>query len=366
MGACFAGCKCLPIRCRARDSERCCFRDTFYDCQEGDSTKDYLFTRPVRKLSVYGGLGLNWSGRLRRPNVAAGPVLPGGGGVLGSTIPECRHADAARVRGLGAIHWSKGDGSGFMVRSRGNDGHRNTQKEPSVGAFYECVSVDILRAGRRIGRVIGELTGIQSQGPWEHALPRVLCINVQLPYRAPYPFRPHPRDDHGCSLVAMWRIKGETLDMLSRDAQDQPVALRLFKDFIRGGTTDLPNPGPRTAGLLKAIARVENADEVAKGIPWPLKSTALRQNGKPTLLTQSGSVFKDSANNGEWVEIGIDVRRFCVPARQALVQLRDHLRTTSVHIGFLIQNVGGSGPEGIVCDVHLHCMDIVENPTWVA
>jgi len=182
---------------------------------------------------------------------------------------------------------------------------------------------------------------------------------------------PHPADDHGCSIVAIFRIKHKTVEMLKMNEGAWPASLRLFRDFVRGGTTDLPNPGPRKCGLLKAIATCKNVDEVAEGIPAVLKRQALRQNGKPTLITQSGQVFRDPA--GEWLEVSIDVRRFCFAAREApsrhtvmaLRQLRDRLGKASVHIGFLIQGTGEDCPEGIVCDARLHCLDIMKDPVEV-
>eukprot|EP00928_Gymnodinium_smaydae_P045847 TRINITY_DN30517_c0_g1_i1.p1 TRINITY_DN30517_c0_g1~~TRINITY_DN30517_c0_g1_i1.p1 ORF type:complete len:406 (-),score=81.83 TRINITY_DN30517_c0_g1_i1:128-1285(-) len=379
--------------CGMRDSSCCMCRDTFYDCEEGDSVHDLLFKRPIRQLTVHGALTITkapciskrtqLTDKSRHPGVhatnghatastngVAGLAALAGGTLTaakrpfpGGTIRE--HTGEDNPRALGSVRWSQGDGLGFKVRSLGNDGHRHLQKELSGGNLYDCISVDIVRADHRIRKIIGNHVEVTGEGGWCHALPRILCMNVQLPYRSGWPMMAHPSDDHGCSIVAFFRIRDETLELLRKPCAEQPPALRLLQDFVKGGATDLPNPGPRKSGLFKAIATCENVEEVAQGIPSVLKTQAMKQNGKPALITQSGAVFKDAAN-GEWMEISIDVRRFCFAAREALVQLRDRLRQASVHIGFLIQGVGMDLPEGIICDVRLHCLDIMNDPLDVA
>merc|ERR1712083_232971 len=112
----------------------------------------------------------------------------------------------------------------------------------------------------------------------------------------------HPKDDHGLSIVAFFHIKGETLQMLKNP--NPPSCLRLFKEFVEGGTTDLPRPNGanKTTGLFKGIANGENPDDIS--IPFLLKPTVLKYNAKPCLMTKSGTVYKSP--DGEWFEIGVD------------------------------------------------------------
>lgn len=361
------------------DSEVRTCRDTFYDHEEGDAAPERLLRRPIRQCSSYGALLMNRvpraAARLRRlsclergerqqigdPEGPAAPPLGRGiSSVPGSTIPQwSSHTPPPR-----SAHWSKGDGTGFSVRAKGYDGCRNLTKEPSSGCLYDCTSVDIIRSDRKIEGVIGSLTHVERQGSWAYSLPRVLCVNVQLPYKSGWPLMPHPEEDHGCSVVAFFHIKPATLKLLEAGG-GSPPCLRLFEDFVRGGCTDLPNAGPRKLGLFKAIALCENMEEISDGIPWLLKKQALKQNGKATLVTQSGRVRKDP--KGEWAEVSIDVRRFCFPAKEALVQLHDRLSRASIHIGFLVQGVGDDNlPEGLLCDLRLHNVDLAAEAAAVS
>jgi len=360
------------------------FRDTFYDCEEGDTTKDMVLKRPLRQMSLHAPLLMTKTpciaiqrgqrqlanGNFRGLGPPRTPTTPGMPSFPQTPFPSGTVKECELGSPGSEARWSKGDGTGFMVRSLGYDGNKRLDKEMSIGSLYECTSVDTIKADEQIKRVIGTLAQLEtvcdSRTPWTYPLPRVLCVNVQLPYRSGFPMWAHPKDDPGCNVVAIFRIKQETVDLLNEHQAGKkqlPEGVRLFLEFVRGGTTDLPNPGPRRSGLFKAIATCTNADEVADGIPAMLRKTALKQNGKPALITQSGSVFADP--NGEWMEIGVDVRRFCFAAKEVLVQLRDRLVKASVHIGFLIQGVGDDLPEGIICDCHLHCIDLERDPVHV-
>eukprot|EP00415_Alexandrium_ostenfeldii_P001878 UN1878 len=92
-----------------------------------------------------------------------------------------------------------------------------------------------------------------------------------------------------------------------------------------------------------------------------LMSTVRKFNGKPCLITKSGTVFKDPA--GEWLEVDIDIRRFCKLARTMLISLRELLPRSSVHCGFTIQGCDEEElPEGIVIDMWLHNVNLVDDP----
>jgi len=194
-------------------------------------------------------------------------------------------------------------------------------------------------------------------------LPRIICLNIQVPYKAGSSLqKAHPRDDHGLSIIAFFHIKGETLQMLRNP--DPPPCLRLLKDFVEGGSMDLPRPNGanKTTGLFKGIAHAENVDDV--GVPFLLKPTVLKYHHKPVLMTKSGKVFKST--DGEWMEIGVDVRRFSSFAKNMLVTLRDLLPEASVHFGFTIQGQEDEDlPEGILFDLRLHYANLAMDPKWI-
>jgi len=366
---------------------------TFYDCEEGDTSHDYLFNKPKRVFMAHGRINayraqatLCRSGKARATSSTAPATLLGAGsrsifeepwergdgdGALlvgdfrGLTIPEWLGPGLRPPRARGVM-WSRCDGSGFRVRvGPGYDGVKKADSAPG-SCLYECVSVDIVRSQCKISGVLNRLIAVPPADgtAWapECQLPRILCMNVQIPLKTGSPLRKHPSSDHGVSIVAVFRVRGETLEMLRRGGALEPC-VRLFRDFVRGGRTDLPcaKSATKTTGLLKGIAFAENVGEV--NVPWLLKPLVQKYNAKPCLITKSGSVA--AGERGEWLEIGVDVRRFSSAAKTSLVQLRDCLPQASIHVGILIQGQEDEDlPEGLVMDVRLHYLNLL-NARWI-
>jgi len=360
--------QCLDRGSEKRDGLTCgvcaCYRDTFYDCEEGDATHDKFFRRPFRQIRIHGASmllnmeqGNPCTGSRPRALTATREYV---GDFPWRTVPEWTDSGVPPA-GKG-IAWSKGVGDGFQVRPMGYNAWSNPAKIDATGNLYDCIGLEFVRAEYQIKNIIGKHMEVERTGDWPYPLPRLLCINVQLPYRSGWPMFSHPEDDHGCSVVAFFQIKDSTLAMLQ--SENPPVCLKLFQEFVKGGTTLLPNASYEKSGLFKAIALCENVQEVASLVPRPFRAQAIAKNGKPALITSSGSVFRDPS--GEWMEIGIDVRCFCHMARKMLVDLREHMSRTSLHIGFLIQGQGACNlPEGIIGDVHLHHGDILKDMKWL-
>lgn len=369
----------------------------FHECDEGDSTHDNLFRKPnvVKKGAVLAHYA-KWN-CARRSCAAPRQKLP--------TMP-CRATRQDAIRdwlgksvpewtGLGAPpkdngpSWRRGTGTGIRVRA-GPDFFKTGLKCETNGSLYECVSLDIVTASCKVEDIFARglaqppsdtsassvSESDRSGGDrlqWKPGcpFPRILLINVQLPERSgPTLYGEHPKDDHGCSVVAVFRIRPETLQMLERP-DEAPPHLHLCKSFFAGPCAepgsdakdarrslfkrrDLSVKATKNAGIFKAVALGENPEEV--NIPkWMEK-----YNGKPCLITKSGSVVRDPS--GEWVEIGIDVRRFSTLARNMLVNFRSFLPKARVHVAFLIQGVSNEElPEGLLADVHFHYTNLFEH-----
>jgi len=193
---------------------------------------------------------------------------------------------------------------------------------------------------------------------------------MMLPYTTGViPFK----KDAGCNFVGFFHIKPETLQALKSD--DPPASVKLFKAFWEGpaGMPGGPNNDPdrcldqrvnkavkkdKQAGIFKTIAHCVNPEDL--NVP----DTFHTYNGKPCLIAKCGYIMKDPA--GEWLEIGIDVRGFNIMARKMLCSFRHILPSTKIHYGFLIQGVEDDElPEGLLCDMYLHGVDMLENPTSI-
>lgn len=414
----------ISVCYRREDSRECCdlntsflgedafIRDNFYDCEEGDSSHDNLFKQPnqvslkLRKASVVGDYvrftakknfavcssrTKDGSPPSHRSSVFAERLeMLRERGVqdsawLNATLPMWPGKDFPEL-GDGP-YWGKGDGTGLMVRN-GPNYTRHRSKIASSWSMYEALSIDSLRCDRKIESVIGNIIsedelpclrsneGIPDYGggkelQWKRgcALPRLLCINLMLPYETGVnPFG----KDHGCSVIGFFQIKPETLHALQHP-ESAPPCVKLFQEFYEGPAgkpggslndpdrcldrrvKSVPKKKDLQSGLFKAVAQCENPQDV--NIPKSLTE----YNGKPCLITKSGYIVKDP--NGVWLEIGVDVRRFNVFARTCLSSFRKWLPHAKIHYGFWIQAIEDECmPEGLLCDLYCHHFNMMDDP----
>jgi len=268
--------------------------------------------------------------------------------------------------------WSPGNGIGLRVRL-GPDHRTLKNKGTSRGNLYECISVDIIKGDNRIDSVMGRIMQVPPHRQcgngvfsWTSScpLPRIICLNVQLPYRGMNPWGTH---DPGCSIVALFHIKGETLDQLEHNSGSP--SLELFKRFCQGPCGNLENRMTRdspstTAGILKATSFCTNLEECANGMPSHVYNQCSTFNGQPFLITKSGNM--ERAPDGEWMEISMDVRLFATAARVVMAQCRDRMAKASVHVGFLIQGIEDDElPEGLIGDCVIHNVHIEDDAKHV-
>jgi len=262
--------------------------------------------------------------------------------------------------------WHPGTGEGLEMRC-GPDYKRQRRKQESNSHMYECISMDIIRADHKIERVLDSLlevpphcavgNGHLSWTP-DSVLPRVICVNVQLPYKGMNPLGAH---DPGCSIVSIFHVTGETLQLV--EDPNCPPSLTLFKNFCAGPDGRLNNrlqPSQKqtnTSGLFKAVAFCTNLENCTAGMHGA--DLASKFNGKPCLITKSGNMIKDSSGNREWIEISVDVRLFATAARIMLAQCRDRIAKAHIHVGFFIQGCDDRElPEGLIGDVFLDCVHL--------
>lgn len=291
---------------------------------------------------------------------------------LGTTVDE--YVGEGLREPLQGACWKKGDGCGIPLRAPNYLRTKATVK--SEGHMYGVTSVDGFKSvsGDKIeeimGRVVDKLPPPKSGSTWTHdcGLPRVICINVMLPYYNPK--NPWAKDDGGCSWVVFCEIEDSTLESLRGDSP-VPPCVRLFQKFCEGpvgrpggakddknrnlGTRRGPTSKDRDTGIFKAIGWCENEDEL--GIPDYLR----KFNGQNFVVTDSGYVIKDP--KGEWLEMGFDVRVFPLLFREVLFQFGDLVPKGQYHCGFVIQATEDEYlPEGLICDMFVSGIDLKATP----
>lgn len=396
------------------------YRDAFHDCSEGNTEHDGLFLAAREQawlkmtkgsaFAEYASFEIQQRARAytrsvtsefqqcladprpvedeqlpamspRRMSVTSATIVQEW---LGKTMQEWKESDFPPL-GEGP-YWANSEGEGLKVRCGPN--YKKFGKKTEAGKpMYSVLTCDAIKGENRIEDVIGRLVphlpaapasfveSDRGAGPplsWvpECGLPRVICINLMLPYETGLvPFRHDP----GCSFVAFFHIKPETLHAAVSD--QPPPAIRLLKEFCAGpagypggpvtnpdrclhSRLDTSKKKDMQSGIFKCTAQCLNPRDV--NVPDFLHS----YNGKPALITKSGYIIKDPS--GEWLEIGIDVRGFNILARKMLCSLRGLLPQTRIHYGFMVQGFEDEDlPEGLICDMHVYGTNIIDDPAFI-
>lgn len=290
---------------------------------------------------------------------------------LGKTIKHWEQdGDPSAAEGL---CWMQGFGRGLKVRT-GPEYAWRRGKVDSQGSMYETLSVDIIKAEEKVEDIIQRLVqlppshrGKRERWKPDCKLPRVICINLKLPYTTG--LNPWARDG-GCSCVGFFHIRPSTLKAAM--SPNPPPCVELFQRFFEGpaGIPGGPRDDPARSlamrlergvkrdlqsGLLKAVAHCQNPEDLS--VPEMFH----QYNGKPCIIAKCGYAIRDPA--GEWLELGIDVRGFNPLARKMLCSFRDILPSARIHYGFLIQGVEDDElPEGLICDMIAVGVDIMKDP----
>mmetsp|Transcript_35975 Transcript_35975/g.84291 ORF Transcript_35975/g.84291 Transcript_35975/m.84291 type:complete len:330 (-) Transcript_35975:97-1086(-) len=293
----------------------------------------------------------------------ARPVLSGKArNWFGTTSKEFTMSASSKSTCPGpGFHWSNGEASAFQVRCGPNYTSKKG-KIKSAASLYDCIGVDVVRAGCSVKQVLGRLIPVPTRAKecWRKGcpLPRILCIVTQLPHSTAGPTSSGNTHDPGCSVVAMFAITKEAV--LAATQASPPAAVRMLRNFMAKAGGPCPEDASTTStGVVKAIAIGENVDDV--GIPVLMKPAVARYNGTPTLITRSGTTHRDPA--GEWLEVDIDVRYWAYAARSALYHLRGCMPAAVIHLGFLIQATEDADlPEGIIGACRVYGLDIMQAP----
>lgn len=290
---------------------------------------------------------------------------------LGKTIKQWgQDGDPSAAKGL---CWMHGFGRGLKVRT-GPEYAWRRGKVDSQGSMYETLSVDIIKAEAKIEDIVQRLVKLPpshkgNREGWtpDSRLPRVICINLKLPYTTG--LNPWARDG-GCSCVGFFHIRPGTLKAAM--SPNPPPCVKLFQRFFEGpaGKPGGPVDDPARSlamrlergvkrdlqsGLLKAVAQCQNPEDLS------VPDMFHQYNGKPCIIAKCGYAIKDPA--GEWLELGIDVRGFNPLARKMLCSFRDILPRARIHYAFLIQGVEDDElPEGLICDMIANGVDIMKDP----
>eukprot|EP00591_Stephanopyxis_turris_P004136 CAMPEP_0195514492 /NCGR_PEP_ID=MMETSP0794_2-20130614/5862_1 /TAXON_ID=515487 /ORGANISM="Stephanopyxis turris, Strain CCMP 815" /LENGTH=484 /DNA_ID=CAMNT_0040642747 /DNA_START=112 /DNA_END=1567 /DNA_ORIENTATION=- len=228
--------------------------------------------------------------------------------------------------------WTPIDGTVFNVRT-GPDYSSRKQKAPSLSSLYETVAVRCFKSEKRtrgVTRVLplplekafaGDENKVQGG-----MAPDMLVVHFQLPYESPNMIR--PKDDGlGGEIVCYLRPTRRFLDEVNGIRPMTPAS-NLFLQWCAQCEID-----SEMRSRFKLMAMVRDIDSPKnKALSW-LKP----YNGKPTLITASGSVSKGEQGGVKYLEMGANVHKWGFLAKKGFVSLIPRFREMRVDVGFTIE-----------------------------
>jgi len=235
---------------------------------------------------------------------------------------------------LCANSWCLIEGSGFNVRSLPNY-PKNKLKASSQDSLFDLHAIDIFATPNKIDHILQHVQLPNSEKADEaenkdNKIPDWLVVNVQIPSYAPNnPIWGATKEDgEGYSLVVYFLIQPAVKEELQNPSDKSSNAIRLLRQFFESKDEGFDDYKRR----FKAIPRLANPDEVNLGMSLrPLVST---YNGKPFMTGPRCHSFHRGPN---YLEVDVDVHRFCFLARKAVNGLIDMLPTMVIDLAFVVE-----------------------------
>ncbi len=272
------------------------------------------------------------------PVVGSAPA-PGGGAAAsahsterlrrngGHSSPKSERTDAGSmgphgfnlVTGKGEPWASAGDGTYFDLRM--HDYKKHKKKAPSAPHVYELAAADVFRRTK----ILHHVTSHVNLPPLDDAdeandtgLPRSFVLNVAIPAGAPS-LMGNPDGD--CyQLVLYFRA---TAAALREWVATGSAGVRLFRRFV--------SEAAHSADIkerFKLLVKMENLKQLGK-----LGSQLEGYNGKPALITKSGSLFQGA----DYLEMGMNTFRFAFITRKGMNYFIPKLPELRIHAAVTIE-----------------------------
>mmetsp|Transcript_22228 Transcript_22228/g.56773 ORF Transcript_22228/g.56773 Transcript_22228/m.56773 type:complete len:349 (+) Transcript_22228:79-1125(+) len=258
------------------------------------------------------------------------PPPPPPPAVLGPERSSGTGAEAScgcTTKGVDSVRLSNGEGAFFQLRT-GPNYKKNGKKAHSKPHMYEPVSIDFFKRESILSHVSEHLTlppppdGAVTN---ESGVPRRLVINLVVPIEPPPLLRSNT--DGACYQIVC--VFAAASDVLKAWQDEASPAAKLFARFVQNAPEGLL---PETGDLdikerIKIIPWIENAKEV--GLPGWLEG----YNGKPALLTKSGSIHRGD----DYLEITMNLFRFGFLTRKGMHHLTPTLGIFQLHCALTIE-----------------------------
>jgi len=256
------------------------------------------------------------------------------------------------TRDAASLSMRDGAGTGFELRI-GPDYKRNGKKAPSVMHVYQPVSIDVFKTKpSAVYHISQRLTLPLPPGgkrtPNQSGLPRRFIVNAIIPSEAPSLLGGPP--DGPCYQVVIAFTASAAALQEWVDAGSS--AARLFARFVKDAPEGIvPSSGDiDIKERVKLVPRVENMKQM--GLGW-----IERYNGKPALITKSGSVYRGD----DYIEVCMNTFRFAYMTKKGVNSLINRIPEFDLHTAITLEGREDRElPEQTLLAVRLKGLDLVK------
>ena len=225
----------------------------------------------------------------------------------------------------GTLQLTNGNGTEFELRLKGYNTHK--KKGASPLHVYEPVRVDVFKRKSVMFHVASRLTlppppdGKATSN--RSGLPRRLIFNTVLPAEGPSLMG---GSDGLCFQTVI--VFEATAERLEKWVDEGSEAARLFQRFCRDAPEGvMPSSGDTDIKeRLKLVPMVDNIKTI--GI-----SMIEKYNGKPALLTKSGSVHRGD----DYIELGLNTFRFGYTTKKAVSMMFHRIKDLDFHAAVTLE-----------------------------
>jgi len=221
---------------------------------------------------------------------------------------------------------------------------------------YEPLSVDLIKGSQIVHHLAQRVSLHPVPDPHvanDTGLPRKLVVNTIVPADKFNPFS-HGVDGNCYQMVLTFAASTERLR--EWQASGAP-ACALFRRFCDEATADPPNLEIKER--WKLLAKINNMKELGLG------SFFEKYNGKPALITKSGSVFRGD----DYLEVGMNTFRFGMVTRKGMSDLLGRLHRMDFHFAVTVEGRDNAElPEQLIACAQVKHLDFVGaavNPGFV-
>jgi len=259
-------------------------------------------------------------------------------------------------------YYNEIDASIFNVRA-GPNYKKNKKKLPSLDSLYDIITVRTFKSKNRTKNIVDvlplpiddlcndrdnagvDIRTINSNNSVNNDnFPQVLVVHFWLPNEPPNMFS-KKEDGTGTEVIFYLRPSKQFMQQIITSSSSGAISL-----FIKWYNTCITDNKMRSR--FKCMGIVDNLKNM-NSMKW-----LEPYNGKPTLITDSGSARKGTKDGVTYLEMSVNVHSWAFLAKKSFVSLLPRFKDMKINIGFTVEALDDEEmPECILGCVSMNYID---------